>query len=1070
LNTIKQCMALLLALLLLPLSAPLPGKAAAQESTQTILVYIVGSDLESESGLATSDIREMLQAQPNPERLNVLVMTGGTTRWLAPTIPADSLSIYKIEGSSPTLLERLDSASMGEPETLLAFMDYAVAAYPASSYGLLFWDHGGGPMVGIGSDTRYRHDALTLEELQTAFSRGPFQGEQRLEWLAFDACLMASLEVAATLAPYTRYLIASEETLPGPGFEYGFLRDFGQSDLSGLAAGQAIIQATGAYYEDLAVRYPRRQDLVTLSLLDLDRVDSAITALDSLFADLSKGLQAQVYSDIARRRDGTKAYGRTGTTSEFDLIDLYDLASNLEGLYPERAGALKAAIGELVILNYANVPRSRGLSIYFPLLNKQMYEMVWAGMYEQLGHAPHYQAFVRDFGAILLSDSLGTWTGSEAPVLQYDSALDTFYLQLSPNQTAHYERAEYYILTRLRGEEYLLNYLSSDLTLDADHRLRANFDGRVMSFREPGGAPIHPFMAEKENLGGKALYQIPAVLTRREDNQLTFLHGQLLTEVDKAAGLATITGAIRDDTDQLLGKRDVNLADFDSVYLPYVSTYLTRDGKGAPKPLGDWVVSDAPRIAMFSGQDQLDLRYEPLMDQGQESFIQIAVTDTQGHVYASDLLPLNLPAAAEEAQDEPLVVDFPRDASPRQLFEEGSLGVTLMGFDFSAADPGDRVAPDTLHLLLLLENKQQKELRVDLSWLSVNDIIQDAAGEVILPPGKQAKLDIRIPIAPGQTGISLVDAGIRQVDSLAFQLKYQPANEVFALSSTTRAVKINTGIPVGAGYEPGRDIPGEAQLLAREQGISIYQAGEARVADGQFQLPLMLVNQSESFDQLRLAISAINNIWVPLHLPEPLPQGATRYATLSLPTQRTVLEEGMEEYQYLFDGLDNMEALGIAQAQQVWLQFEAFTAARGGRDASPLQPVLINLSAPGEAPEQPIDSTGEVVFSDLGLTLTRLDSDPTGRTFLLANHNDHALRLTSFGRTQVDGVDYAENVPLLQDVPPGQYAYTWLFGYLPGIFPEGEELTFTLNLLHLMDNRLLLQSEPITLPLVTNAP
>ena len=38
---------------------------------------------------------------------------------------------------------------------------------------------------------------------------------------------------------------------------------------------------------------------------------------------------------MARRRDGTKAYGRAATTDEFDLVDLYDLAQNMAALYPE---------------------------------------------------------------------------------------------------------------------------------------------------------------------------------------------------------------------------------------------------------------------------------------------------------------------------------------------------------------------------------------------------------------------------------------------------------------------------------------------------------------------------------------------------------------------------------------------------------------------------------------------------------------------------------------------------------------------------------------------------------------
>ena len=43
----------------------------------------------------------------------------------------------------------------------------------------------------------------------------PFSGENRLEWLCFDACLMASMEVASILAPHAKYMIASRKPCPG---------------------------------------------------------------------------------------------------------------------------------------------------------------------------------------------------------------------------------------------------------------------------------------------------------------------------------------------------------------------------------------------------------------------------------------------------------------------------------------------------------------------------------------------------------------------------------------------------------------------------------------------------------------------------------------------------------------------------------------------------------------------------------------------------------------------------------------------------------------------------------------
>lgn len=45
--------------------------------------------------------------------------------------------------------------------------------------------------MGFGVDTAYRGDGLTLFELKEALDASPFGGEEQLEWLAFDACLIS---------------------------------------------------------------------------------------------------------------------------------------------------------------------------------------------------------------------------------------------------------------------------------------------------------------------------------------------------------------------------------------------------------------------------------------------------------------------------------------------------------------------------------------------------------------------------------------------------------------------------------------------------------------------------------------------------------------------------------------------------------------------------------------------------------------------------------------------------------------------------------------------------------------
>ena len=60
--------------------------------------------------------------------------------------------------------------------------------------------------------------------MKTAIAQGLAGGPGgRLALVGFDACLMATFEIANMLKPYAEYMLASEEVVPGHGMDYGAL-------------------------------------------------------------------------------------------------------------------------------------------------------------------------------------------------------------------------------------------------------------------------------------------------------------------------------------------------------------------------------------------------------------------------------------------------------------------------------------------------------------------------------------------------------------------------------------------------------------------------------------------------------------------------------------------------------------------------------------------------------------------------------------------------------------------------------------------------------------------------------
>ena len=134
----------------------------------TLFIYMCGSNLESQKGLAGSNIDELLAASVSDD-LNIVIQTGGANKWLSHGIDAEKTQRYVIKNGKLGLAMSLDNANMGEADTLTDFLKWGQENYSSDRNILVMWDHGGGSTKGICFDENYSFDALTLPEMKKAF-------------------------------------------------------------------------------------------------------------------------------------------------------------------------------------------------------------------------------------------------------------------------------------------------------------------------------------------------------------------------------------------------------------------------------------------------------------------------------------------------------------------------------------------------------------------------------------------------------------------------------------------------------------------------------------------------------------------------------------------------------------------------------------------------------------------------------------------------------------------------------------------------------------------------------------
>ncbi|MCL2225530.1 MAG: clostripain-related cysteine peptidase [Defluviitaleaceae bacterium] len=319
----------------------------------TIMVYMNGSDLESEFGAATDDLAEMLDSGLDSRNANVLILTGGANRWQNDAIPETECVIWQLADGFLYEQKNMGRVNMGNPNTLRDFIKFCMENFPAQKYGLIMWDHGGGSIAGFGHDEKFDDASLTLLDMKKAFAEAGL-AENKLEFLGFDACLMATVEMAVLASEFARVLIAAEDLEPGEGWDYMFLVALNANPhMSGFELGEIIVDTFIEFFERIGVA---DEEILTLSVIDLENVAPVMDAMGELMVRASQSnFDPNAFYRMAVRRANTKTFGEGSPRDNYaDMVDIGDMAIQLADLYPREAAAVLHALANCVTYNRHN--------------------------------------------------------------------------------------------------------------------------------------------------------------------------------------------------------------------------------------------------------------------------------------------------------------------------------------------------------------------------------------------------------------------------------------------------------------------------------------------------------------------------------------------------------------------------------------------------------------------------------------------------------------------------------------------------------------------------------------------
>ncbi len=237
--------------------------AQASATTTTVMMYMCGTDLQSD---CVNDIYEMCSVDL-PGNVNVVVQAGGAAEWDDSDLQPNAINRFAIGHLSFEDIQSPRRGNMGSKDALVDFISWATDSYPADRYILILWDHGGGSMWGICFDETADNDSLTIHEVNDAlYAVQQKDPDFHLDIIGFDACLMATYEMAVHLPSYADYMVASEELEPSLGWSYdGWLGDIAANPE--MKSADIAVSMVDRYMEACLSNNPN--DYLSLSVIDL---------------------------------------------------------------------------------------------------------------------------------------------------------------------------------------------------------------------------------------------------------------------------------------------------------------------------------------------------------------------------------------------------------------------------------------------------------------------------------------------------------------------------------------------------------------------------------------------------------------------------------------------------------------------------------------------------------------------------------------------------------------------------------------------------------------------------------
>jgi hypothetical protein len=352
------------------------GHKSAEKQWTVLIFWDADNSLEFTTGFCM-DIWE--SALTSNEDVNIVAYVD--------ILSAPGTTVYSVYGGVSHVVATWPELNSSDPAVLERFVTFGMAKYPAEKTMLVMADHGYG-WRGVCQDETNGDVLMPIEGIRTALQDVKISTGKGVDLLAFDACNMASIEVAYELRGVVPYMVGSETVVPFDGLPYDMMITelVNNPTISVADLSKAIVDDYVLYYSsqwDYSHMVTYTQDFATLAAVDLSLMQPVGDAFQN-FANVLRPLIADHMKEI----ESARGYALIGTWTNMagyewapDVYTFIDGLRTIKG-HPELTSAIDsfeqasdAAIYEDHSAKYHDTVH--GLNFWFPPSLSQYHMKGW---------------------------------------------------------------------------------------------------------------------------------------------------------------------------------------------------------------------------------------------------------------------------------------------------------------------------------------------------------------------------------------------------------------------------------------------------------------------------------------------------------------------------------------------------------------------------------------------------------------------------------------------------------------------------------------------------------------------